>query len=129
MGFALAAALGIFGRFSGLGDFPLAVDEYYFAQSVRLIVEHGVPLFPTGGYYTSGLLVQYLTAPLVMMFGDTEFAYRLPSALFSLGTVALAYVYVRSVLGKRGALGLAAILLVSSWEIEFARFARMYSAV
>lgn len=129
VGIAITVALGVFGRFSGLGSFPLAVDEYYFVQSVRAILEHGVPAFETGGYYSRGLVPQYMTAASVLLFGENGFAYRLPAALFSLGTVPLAYVYGRRILGAAGGLALAVLLLVSAWEIEFGRFARMYSGL
>jgi len=128
-GLVFAAGLGIFGRFSGLGSFPLAVDEYYFVQSVKAILEHGVPAFETGGYYSRALLVQYLTAASIWLFGDGGFAYRVPAALFSLATIPLAYFYGQKRLGSSGGVVLAVLLLVSAWEIEFGRFARMYSAL
>jgi hypothetical protein len=128
-GFVIAVGLGIFGRFSGLGSFPLAVDEYYFVQSVKAILEHGVPAFETGGYYSRALLVQYLTAASVWLFGDGGFAYRLQAALFSVGTIPLVYLYGRKRLGAIGGLALAIMLSVSAWEIEFGRFARMYAAL
>ncbi|MGH7797420.1 MAG: ArnT family glycosyltransferase [Candidatus Binatia bacterium] len=107
----------------------MAVDEYYYARGVDFILEHGVPLFPTGGYYVHGPLVQYLTAASVAIFGPTGIGYRLPSVFFSLASIWLFYIYARRFLDKVPAGMLAAILLVSSWHIEFARFARMYSVL
>ena len=120
--------LGLVGRFNGLGNRPLGVDEYYFAQSVNFILEEGVPKFPSGGYYCRGLLLQYITAAAALIFGKTALAYRLPTVLFSLATIALCYIYSRRFLGRVLAGTLVLMLLVSSWHIEFARFARMYSA-
>jgi hypothetical protein len=128
LGFLAAALAGAYARFDGLGSRPLAVDEYYLLSSVQAILEHRVPILPGGGYYTRGILVQYLTVLPLRLFEDTELALRLPSVLFGLGTVGLAYLYGRRVLGPRPALLLAALLLVSSWEIEFSRFGRMYAA-
>lgn len=122
-------ALGVFARFDSLGGTPLAVDEYYFVRSVEFILDRGVPEFPTGGFYTRGLLPQYLTAGAILTFGDNAFSYRLPAVLFSLGSLALFFVYSRGFLHRDAALALTLILLVSSWEVEFARFSRMYAAL
>jgi len=125
---ACAVSAGLFARLDGLGSRPLAVDEYYFVQSVHHILQEGVPKFSTGGYYTRGLIPQYLAAASIAMFGDNGFAYRLPSVLFGLASIILLFVYGRGIVGGVLATALAVILLVSSWQIEFARFARMYAA-
>jgi hypothetical protein len=44
-------AWGLFVRFDDLGSHPLSVDEYYSVTGVQYILEKGVPVFPTGGYY------------------------------------------------------------------------------
>jgi len=123
----ICCGLGLFARFHGLGERQLAVDEYYYLESVGRIVQQGVPAFPGGGYYTHGLLGQYVTAASVAVFGDTGFAQRLPAALFGLGSAALLFALALSQLGRRFAALLAGLLLVSSWEVEFSRFARMYA--
>ncbi len=126
--FLLVAALaaGAFGRFSDLGSRPLAVDEYYFIASVHLILEKGVPELDLGGYYARSLPTQYLTGASILLFGDNAFAYRLPIALLSLLCLFLTYYYCRCHLGRVESLAVTAALMVSAWEIEFARFARMY---
>jgi hypothetical protein len=116
-------------RFSGLGYRQLAQDEYYFIKSVQNIMEFGVPRYESGGYYTRGILLQYLTALSIYVFGDGGFAYRLPSALFGVGTVIVAYFLGRQFLSRSWSLVLVAMLTFSSWEIEFSRFARMYSGL
>lgn len=124
---AAACVAGLYARLRGLGDRPLAVDEYYFLAGVEAILRQGVPALPGGGYYTRGLLAQYATALSVAVLGDTGFAARLPAAIFGLASAALLYLLARPRLGRPLAAVLAAILLVSSWEIEFSRFARMYA--
>ena len=118
---------GTFARLSGLGGRPLAVDEYYFTRSVGFVLETGLPEFPSGGYYTRGLLPQYLSALSILIFRETGLAYRLPTTLFGFLGVALGYAYCRRHLDRRLALAVACALLVSSWQVEFARFARMYA--
>lgn len=125
--FASVLIAGTFARTSGLGARPLAVDEYYFIRSVTFLLETGLPEFPSGGYYTRGLLPQYLTALSILIFGETGFAFRLPTTLFGFLAVGLGYAYCRRHLDRRLAVAVACALLVSSWQVEYARFARMYA--
>jgi 4-amino-4-deoxy-L-arabinose transferase-like glycosyltransferase len=124
----LAMVWGVFVRFDGLGSRPLAVDEYFTVTSVQYVVEKGVPEFPTGGYYVRGLPLQYLQAASVLLFGDNEFAHRLPAALFGVVTLVVVFFYARIFLPWPLAAACVAMLAVSSWEIEFSRFSRMYAA-
>jgi len=124
---AAAVILGLFGRLHELGGRTLAIDEFYTVKGIEYILDQGAPEFPTGGYYVRGPLYQYIVAGSARLFGESGFAYRLPSALFSLLAIALAYLYARRFVGEAVALALAAALLLSSWHIEFARFIRMYA--
>ena len=122
-----AVGWGLFVRFNGLGSRPLAEDEYFSITSVQYILHKGVPEFPTGGYYVRGLPLQYLQAASVRLFGDNEFAHRLPAALFGVLTLVLTFYYARIFLPWLLALACVAMLAVSGWEIEFGRFSRMYA--
>jgi len=124
---AAAVIIGLFGRLHGLGDRSLAIDEFYSVRGIEYILDKGVPEFPTGGYYVRGPLYQYIVAGSAWLFGESGFAYRLPSALFSLLSVVLGYLYARRFVGEATAIAVAVALLVSSWHIEFARFIRMYA--
>ncbi|MGF1474113.1 MAG: ArnT family glycosyltransferase [Geminicoccaceae bacterium] len=125
---AVAAVAGVYARFSGLGERTLAIDEYYSLVSIQLILEHGLPRFDEGGYYFRGPLFQYLTALSMALLGGDGFAQRLPQVLFSLLGAALGYVYAREHTSRPLALAVASVLLLSSWQIEFARFIRFYAA-
>ena len=59
---AAAVLAGLYGRFKGLGTWPLGVDEFYISRSIDNVLRSGLPRFPCGGYYTRGLLYQYLVA-------------------------------------------------------------------
>jgi 4-amino-4-deoxy-L-arabinose transferase-like glycosyltransferase len=124
----LAMGWGLFVRFDELGARPLIEDEYMSATSVQYILEKGVPKFPTGGYYVRGLPLQYLQAASVRLFGDNEFAHRLPAALFGVLTLVFVFLYARIFLPWPLAAACAAMLAVSGWAIEFSRFGRMYAA-
>src|SRR3984893_14768775 len=92
----IAVLAGIYGRFKGLGTWPLGVDEFYITRSIDNILRTGLPEFSCGGYYLRGLVYQYLVA-LVRLAGLTpEFAGRFVAAMCSVATLPAAYL-----LGKR----------------------------
>jgi Dolichyl-phosphate-mannose-protein mannosyltransferase len=122
----VALALGLFARFKNLGVASLATDEYYIVQSVRNVIRTGWPAFDCGGWYQRGLLLQYLSAGLQLLGVSETLAPRMIASLSSV--VALPAVFA---IGRRAynpSVGLIAVslLLVSIWEIEIARFGRMY---
>jgi hypothetical protein len=124
---AAAALAGLYGRFKGLGTWPLGVDEFYISRSIDRVLATGIPSFACGGYYTRGLIYQYLVAALRTFGLSPEFAGRLVAAVCSLLVLPGAYL-----LGKRAQSPLTGwltviILCVSMWEIEMARFGRMYA--
>lgn len=122
-----AIALGTFLRFWKLGQWPLAEDEYYLVQSVHNILESGLPRFECGGFYPRGLLQQYLTALLTKLGLDSEFGVRVPSVIANLAAIPAVYILGRRLGGWVVACTAAALFCLSVWEIEFARFGRMYS--
>lgn len=62
----------------------------------------------------------------IPLFGTSETAVRLPSALISLLNVGLLYLLVRRLLGRRVALIAAALLALSPLAVWYAQEARMY---
>lgn len=125
---ALAAvALGLFARFKGLGQGPLATDEYYIARSVDNILRSGLPEYLCGGYYARGLLYQYCLAGLRLLGLSAELSGRLVSALCSVAVLPAAYLLGRRLQGPTVGWLAVAVLAVSLWEVEMARFARMYA--
>ena len=123
----VAIFMGVFARFNELGAWCLAVDEFYIAKSVDLIQQRGIPLYPDGGMYWRGLFFQYIAAASAVLFGLNEFALRLPAVLFNLLSIPPLYWMGKKRIGNAGALFLIAFFCVSTWEVEFARFGRMYS--
>ncbi|MEZ5366483.1 MAG: glycosyltransferase family 39 protein [Bryobacterales bacterium] len=123
----LAVGAGLWARLAGFGSRGAAVDEIFFAYAAAAIHEHGVPRLFDGGYYVVGLIPQYLTALSLASFGDSEAALRLPALLGGVALPALAYRYARGHLAPALAAAVAIALCVSSWQIEFSRFGRMYA--
>ena len=122
-----ALAAGIYGRFKGIGTWPFGVDEFYISRSVDNIMRVGLPRFSCGGYYTRGLLYQYLVAGMRADGMAPEFAGRLLAALCSLAVLPAAYLLARRIAGSLAGWLTVIILCISVWEIEMARFARMYA--
>jgi hypothetical protein len=124
---AAALLAGLYGRFKGIGTWPLGVDEYYISRSIDNIMRSGLPHFTCGGYYTRGLLYQYLVAGMRWCGMQPEFAGRLLAGICSLAVLPAAYGLAKRVTGSQAALVTIIILCISVWEIEMARFARMYA--
>ena len=119
-------ALAILIRAPGLGRWCLAVDEFYFSKAVSFILEKGLPMFPGGGYYTRGIGLQYLTSVPVSIIGNRELAVRIVPLLFGCMTIPLFFLFCRKFMEEGESILCTIILLLSSWHIEFSRFARMY---
>jgi len=124
---AAAVLAGLYGRFKGLGTWPLGVDEFYISRSIDNVLRSGLPQFPCGGYYTRGLLYQYLVAGARISGLSPELGARLISALSSLAVLPAAFLLARRIDGPLAGWLTVIILCVSVWEIEMARFARMYA--
>ncbi|HSR41269.1 MAG TPA: glycosyltransferase family 39 protein, partial [Longimicrobiales bacterium] len=123
----LVVVTGVYARVAGLGARPLAVDEYYFLQGVVSILDGGLPELPGGGLYVRGMLIQYLTAGVIRITGDELAGLRLPSVVFGLLATVATWLLARQWTGRWGAFALSCVVLLSSWEIEFSRFGRMYA--
>lgn len=119
--------IGIFARLKGLGKWPLALDEYYIIKSVENILKHGLPEFTNGGYYERGLLMQYLIAPLLGIGTKPELAGRIISVIFNLLAMPAVYSIAKRIGNQTIAIMSILIFSLSIWEIEYARFARMYA--
>jgi len=118
---------GVLARFWQLGKWPLAIDEYYFAQSVQNLLHYGFPKFDCGGYYVRGLLLQYLSAGLQITGLSAELAPRLIAAVCTVAALPAAYQIGRRLGGRDAALLAVAVLALSVWEVEIGRFGRMYA--
>jgi 4-amino-4-deoxy-L-arabinose transferase-like glycosyltransferase len=105
------------------------IDEFTTVLAARAILQHGLPLLPSGLFYEHGLLFSYLDAPFVGLAGEnTSFALaRLPSLL--IGTTAIPFLYWigRRWLSPQAGLVAAALLASSPEGIVWGGRARMYA--
>jgi hypothetical protein len=124
---SLAVSFGVYIRFKGLGTWPLALDEYYLIKSTENILKYGLPQFESGGFYVRGILLQYLIAPLLSIGVSAEFAGRIFPLISSLLSLPALYLIAKKVGNQLIATIVIIVFSLSIWEIEFARFARMYA--
>lgn len=118
-------------RFVMLDKFPagLNADEAAIGYNAYSLImtgkdEYGerIPLiFKSFGDYKPGLYF-YMVLPFVAVLGLNEWAVRIPSALFGIGTVVLLYFLAKEIFKNR-LIGLIAafILTITPWHIHFSR--------
>src|SRR5688572_14104246 len=125
---AVIVAVGAFLRLTHLGALGFRWDEDLSGLAVRAILEKGVPELPSGMIYLRGGVFSHLMAASASLFGFSEFALRLPAALFGIALIIAAYFFGAALFGRLVGLVTAALLAVSFWDIDLARYARFYSA-
>jgi hypothetical protein len=119
-------SIGTLVRFWGLGDPGLHGDEETMAMATMHIVKDGLPILPSGMFYPRGLTELYLMAAAVQIFGESEWAFRLPSALCGVAAIGLTFVAGRRFLKPHWNLALAATVALLPDLIEYSQTARMY---
>jgi hypothetical protein len=125
---AAIVALGAYLRLHDLGVLGFRWDEDLSGLAVRAILEKGVPELPSGMIYLRGGIFSHLMAASASLFGFSEFALRLPAALFGIALIPVAYVFGSALFGRAVGLVTAALLAVSFWDVDLSRYARFYSA-
>ncbi len=106
----LIVAVGTWLRFWHLGNVGLHGDEDIMALAARGIVEQGSPILPSGMYYERVLLHSYVLAWSTMLFGDNEWALRLPSAIVGSLCGLLAFFMGRRFLDPKPSIALVAVM-------------------
>jgi hypothetical protein len=121
--FVLILALGAALRLSALGSVPPGVthDEADHALDASGVLAGITPLyFPTG--YGREPLFDYVTAPLMLLFGQHYLTSRITAALFGTVLLVLVYAWVRRATQNGGlALATMAGLAFSFWGISSSR--------
>jgi len=123
---AAVLVIGIVVRFWNLGGPGLHGDEETMAMATMHIVKDGRPILPSGMFYPRGLTELYLMALSVLAFGESEWAFRLPSALCGVLLIGLTYLAGRRFLRPQWNLALAATVALLPEAIEYSQTARMY---
>ncbi len=120
MVFAIIVILAVISRFYNLGARVMSHDESlhtYFSYNLSqgLGYEHNPMMH--------GPLQFHLIALSYTIFGSSDFTARIPAALFSIATVALAWLW-RRYLGRFGALAAGLMVLISPFLLYYGRYTR-----
>lgn len=123
---AAAVVAGAVVRFWGLGGVGLHGDEETMAMAARHILVDGRPILPSGMFYPRAMTQLYAMALSLSIFGETEWALRLPSALCGVALIGLSFVVGRRFLRPQWNLALAATIAFLPDLIIDSQTARMY---
>lgn len=124
---ALLVAAAALVRFWGVGSLGLhAPDEATTALPALHILEDGWPRFPSGMLYTRAVAHLYLVAGSVAVFGNNEWALRLPSVLCGTALVPLCVLVGRRFLRPGWNLAFAAVIAFLPGLITDSQVVRMY---
>ena len=122
----LVLAVGVVLRFWGLGNVGLHGDEETMAMPAMAILETGDPYLPSGMYYARALLNIYLMSGSAFLFGESAWAFRLPSAIVGSLTGVAAFFMGRRFLAPQFNLAFVATMTLLPSMIEVSQTARMY---
>ncbi|MDX1521533.1 MAG: hypothetical protein R3264_07890, partial [Anaerolineae bacterium] len=89
-GLIAVGAVGLWLRLRFIHTVQLFPDEFVTLYAIRMIVEKGVPVMPSGLFYEHGLLFSYLASPATW-FGPARLTVRYTSLLFGLLTLGLTF--------------------------------------
>ena len=123
---ALIVAVGTFLRFWGLGNVGLHGDEKTTIFPALAVLEQGSPYFPSGLFYGRALAQTYLIAGSVWMFGESEWAARLPSAIVGSAMPLLAYFLGKRFLSPKFNFVFISVIALLPALIALSQMARMY---
>ena len=122
----LILATGVFLRFWGLGNVGLHGDEETMAMPAMAILETGDPYLPSGMYYARALLNIYMMSASAFIFGESAWAFRLPSAIVGSLTGVAAFFMGRRFLAPQFNLAFVATMTLLPSMIVVSQTARMY---
>lgn len=123
LGAAVAAALAL--RLHGIGAKGLWLDELGQA-----FVARGGPLAAVrdAAHHVAAAPLDYLVTSVVLLFGSSETALRLPAALWGTASVAVLFFLARRVSGRDGvALAAASLLAVCPMHVRYSQEVRFYA--
>ena len=118
----LIVVVGAIVRLHGLGEASLWLDE---AASVQFAGLPWSTLWLSG--YDNAPPVYYSLLKLALLFGDSEFAVRLPSMVFGVLTIPMVYRAGQLLAGSWAGLGAALFFALSASQVEYSQEARAYS--
>lgn len=125
----ILAVLGIFLRIRNLGYLSFWGDDGHTVIGTLSILKYGYPKLPSGFVLFHGILDYYLDVIPVLIFGSTEFAFRITSVVFGVSAILLVYFAGKEIANKFVGFLAAFLITFSTWYIQFSREARYFAAL
>ncbi len=125
----LLVAAGFYLRIRNLGYLSFWGDDGHTVIGTLSILKNGYPLLPSGFVLFHSILDYYLNVIPVLIFGPTEFAFRLTSVVFGCSTIVLIYFAGKEIANKFTGFLAATVIAFSTWYIHFSREARYFSVL
>ena len=119
----------LFGGFLRLWNLSVPsfwVDEVNTVFAADSLTKTGSPTLPSGMIYDRAFLHTYTVALFYHFFGVSETTTRLPSAIFGLFSIIMAYFVGREIFSRKVGLLSAFFVTFSHFEVGWSRTARMY---
>jgi len=104
-------------RLYGIGQWAIDADEV--VSYVRAL-NHNFSITPCS---------DFLVSIFFSLFGDSEFTFRLPSALFGIASIPVFFILTRKLFGRYTALFGSLFILFSYFHLRHSQFGRYYSEV
>ena len=118
--------VGLVLRFWGLGNVGLYGDERHMAPTAAAILETGHPVLSSGMYYPRALPQLYLMAGSASIFGESEWSWRLPSAIVGSFVGLVAFFMGRRFLPPDFNIAFVATITLLPAMVAASQMARMY---
>lgn len=125
LGLLVIAGTGI--RVINLDRASFWVDEVNSVFAAQSLNETGADRLPSGYLYGRARIYTAIVAVSLQLFGENEVAARMPSVLFGVLSILLAYGLARIWFDTRTALIMAFFMAFSHFEVGWSRTARMYT--
>jgi 4-amino-4-deoxy-L-arabinose transferase-like glycosyltransferase len=126
---AAITGAGFWLRWRYAQDVSFFVDEYLTARAADRILSRGVPLLPSGNFYSHGLLLSYMETVVLGLGGSESWLMRLPVLLLSTAAIPLGFWFGRRIGSPSAGLVAAALLAFSPESILWGGRLRMYGTL
>jgi len=113
-------------RLYEINSLSLWHDEAVTANIVKSFIENGIPTYPSGKLYTRELFNQVLLSVSSKIFGHSDWALRIPSAIAGTLTIGVTYLTGREFFNREVGLISAFFIAFSTWQITWSNQVRMY---
>ena len=121
---------GAFLRLWQIGFSSYWLDESFTLMQAEGIANHGYPLLRSGLVEWKDLLMPYILALPVKLFGlRVEWLLRLPGAIFGIMSIIVAYFFARRLFTVQVGLIFSLFMSIGYWYIAWSRQVRGYSAL